>query len=221
MKKITLLFLLLTVSSWAQAKTVYITDNIQVNLKAGDHSTSKVIATLPSGTSLTFISKQRNSEYTKVRMPGGRYAFILSRDTIDKPTGRVTLEKTTLERDKLKQENEVLENELLMLKGDSVAAKTSNTTLGSERDKLALELEELKYTSTHSMKLKEERDSFQVQAVQLQKELTQVKSENQTVKANNQLDWFLYGGTAITFSILLGFLLPKLSWRSKRTGGWN
>lgn len=221
MKKITFLFLLLTVSSWAQAKTIYITDNIQVNLKAGDHSTSKVIATLPSGTALTYVSKQRNSEYTKVKMPGGRYAFILSRETIDKPTGKLTLEKILVERDKLKQENEVLENELLMLKGDTVAAKTSNSTLGSERDKLALELEELKYTSTHSMKLKEERDSFQVQAVQLQKELTQVKSENQTVKANNQLDWFLYGGTAIVFSILLGFLLPKLSWRSKRSGGWN
>ncbi len=213
--------MLLTVSSWVQAKTIYITDNIQVNLKAGDHSTSKVIATLPSGTLLTFVSKQRNSEYTKVRMPGGRYAFILSSETTNKPTHKLTLEKTTIERDKLKQENEVLENELLMLKGDSVAAKTSNSTLGSERDKLALELEELKYTSTHAMKLKEERDSFQVQAVQLQKELTQVRSENKTVKANNQLDWFLYGGTAIVFSILLGFLLPKLSWRSKRTGGWN
>jgi SH3 domain protein len=220
-KEITLLFLLLTISSWVQAKTVYITDNITVNLKAGDHTSSEVIATLPSGTALTYISKQRKSDYTKVRMPGGRYAFILSKNTIDKPTHKLTLTKVTTERDQFKQEKEDLENELLMLKGDSIAAKTNNSTLGSERDKLSKELEELKYASTHTIKLKNERDAFQIQKVQIQKELEQLKSENETLKANIQLDWFLYGGTAIIFSILLGFLLPKLSWRSKRTGGWS
>ncbi len=219
-KKITLIFLLLTISSWVNAKTIYVTDNIEVSLRSTASNKGKIIATLPSGTVLTYISKRKGSDYIKVRMKDGRHAFILGNRTINNPTNKIILVKTTAERDKFKQENEELDNELLMLKGDSTAAETNQNLLKAEREKLTQELEDIRYTSTHSIKIKEQRDSLQEQVVQFQKELEQFKLENQTLKANIKLDWFLYGGTAVFFSIILGFLLPKLNWR-KRSHTWD
>ncbi|NOQ36201.1 MAG: TIGR04211 family SH3 domain-containing protein [Methylococcaceae bacterium] len=220
MKKITFIFLLLAISSLANAKTIYITDNVEVNLRAGETNKSKVLATLPSGTALTYISKRNKSNYIKVRMPNGRYAFILKRHTMDKPTNKVALANATAELEKITKENALLSAELAALKGDNTAAQTSNESLATEREQLAKELEDLRHTATHAIEIKEQRDTLQEQVVQANKELEQVKLENQTLEANTKLDWFLYGGTAIIFSVLLGFILPKLSWR-KKSHNWD
>jgi SH3 domain protein len=219
-KKITLIWLLLIISSWGHAKTIYVTDNIEVNLRSGDTNKSKIIATLASGAALTYISQNKGSHYIKVQMPNGRYAFILKNNTVSKLSDKTTLTGAASERDKFKLENEELDNELLMLKGNLMAAETRRDTLMIERDKLAQKLEDLNYTTTHAIKIKEQRDSLQEQVVQAQKEFEKVKLENQTLKANTKLDWFLYGGTAVFFSIILGFLLPKLSWR-KSSHSWD
>ncbi len=219
-KKITLIFLLLTISSWVNAKTIYITDNININLRSGDSSKSKVIAILPSGTPLTYVSKRKSSSYSKVRMPNGRYAFILTKNTLNKPTDKISLAAITTERDKLKQENEELENELLMQKGNSTAAETTKNALTIDHEKLTQELEDIRYSAANAIKIKKRRDTLQEEVVQTQKDLEQLKLENQTLKANNKLDWFLYGGTAVFFSIILGFLLPNLGW-NKRSNSWH
>lgn len=219
-KKITLIFLLLTLSHWAHAKTIYVIDNIEVNLRLADSNKSKIVATLASGTPLTYISKSKDSHYIKVQIPDGRYAFILNSNTVNKLSSKTSLMNTTTDRDKFKQENEELDNELLMLKGDLMAAETRRDTLMVERDKLAQKLEDLNYTSTHSVKIKHQRDSLQEQLVQAQKEFEKVKLDNQTLKANTKLDWFLYGGTAVFFSTILGFLLSKLNWR-KSSHSWD
>lgn len=220
MKKITFIFLLLTVSSWVNAKTIYITDNVDINLRAGESSKSKIIATLPSGTALTYLYNRKKSGYTKVRMPNGRNAFILTSHTMDKPTNKIGLEKATVELGKLKQENDELEAELLMLRGDNTAAKTNSSNLTVEREKLMQDLEDLRYTSTHALKIKEERDSLQEKFIQTNKELEQIKLENQSLTANIELEWFLYGSSAVFFSVLFGFLLTKLSWR-KKANNWD
>jgi len=219
-KKITLICLLLTISSWVNAKTIYITDNVNINLRSSDSSKSKVIATLPSGTALTYVSKGKNSKYTKVRMPNGRYAFILTNNTLNEPTDKIALASIVTERDKLKQEIEELENELLMQKGNSTAAETTKNALTLDHEKLTQELEDIRYSAANAIKIKEQRDILQEEVVQAQKDLEQLKLENQTLKANIKLDWFLYGGTAVFFSIILGFLLPNLGWH-KRSHSWH
>lgn len=219
-KKITLICLLLIMSSWVNAKTIYITDNVNINLRSGDSNKSKVIATLPSGTALTYTSKRKSSNYTKVRMPNGRYAFILTSNTLNEPTDKIALAAITTERDKLKQENEELENELVMQKGNSTAAETTKNALTLDHEKLTKELEDIRYSAANAIKIKERRDILQEEVVQARKELEQFKLENQTLKANIKLDWFLYGGTVVFFSIILGFLLPNLGWR-KRSHSWN
>lgn len=220
MKKITFTFLLLIVSTLANARTVYVTDNVEVNLRAGESSKSKVLATLPSGTALTYISKRNKSNYTKVRMPNGRYAFILNSHIMNQPTNKVALEQATAELEKLRLENEALKTELATLKGDNTAAQTSNEELSKERERLSKELEELRYTAANEISIRKERDDYREKHVQATKELEQLKLENQTLEANVELEWFVKGAVVVIFSLLLGFVLPKLGWK-KRSHSWD
>ena len=218
-KKITLIFLLLIMSNWVNAKSVYLTDAVEINLRAGESETSEILATLPSGSELKFI-QTKNSGYTKVRMSNKQYAFVLTKELMNQPSNKNALEKAKVVITKLKQENEALDAELLMSKGDSTAAKSSHESLTKESDGLKKELEELSYASTHVIKIKDERDTFQAKFIQSNKELEQMKLENQSLTANIELEWFWYGGSVVFFSILFGILLSKISWR-KKAGNWD
>jgi SH3 domain protein len=63
--------------------------------------------------------------------------------------------------------------------------------------------------------LKNERDQLQERVVNVERDLEQFKLENQSLKDSTKQDWFLYGGLLALFGVILGFVLPKLSWRRK------
>lgn len=217
--KLTLSLLLLTLSSIATAKSIYITDSIDVQLKAGERNSSKTLKTYSSGTALTFISKHR-SGYTKVKMPNGHYAFIQTRYTMNEPPEKVVFEQAVSEAAKLKEENIQIKAELETLKGDNTVASSTNEVLSKEREQLSSELAEIRYTAANAIKLKEGRDKLQADVIQLTKELEQIKLEKKTLETSANQDWFLYGGILSLFGVLLGFILPKLSWRRK-ANNWD
>ena len=82
------------------------------------------------------------------------------------------------------------------------------------------ELAELQQTAANAIQLKQQRDQLQERVVSVERELQQLKRENQALTDSSNQDWFLYGGALSLFGVLLGFILPKLSWR-RRSSGWD
>ncbi|WP_239649780.1 hypothetical protein [Methylocucumis oryzae] len=68
-----------------------------------------------------------------------------------------------------------------------------------ERDNLSLELGELKKASSNVIELKNERDELQERVVNSERELEQLRRENQALKDTSNQDWFLYGGILSIF----------------------
>jgi SH3 domain protein len=67
------------------------------------------------------------------------------------------------------------------------------------------------------VQLKNERDELQERFVSVERDLQQVKLENQALQDTANQDWFLYGGILALVGVILGFILPKLSWRRKNS----
>ena len=91
--------------------------------------------------------------------------------------------------------------------------------MANERDQLKQELGELKKTAASSIQIKNERDELQERFVNVERDLQQFKLENQALKDTASQDWFLYGGILALAGVILGFILPKLSWR--RRSSWD
>ena len=70
------------------------------------------------------------------------------------------------------------------------------------------------------MQLKQQRDQLQERVVNVERELQQIKRENQALQDTTNQDWFLYGGILSFIGIFLGLLLPKISWHRK-TSNWD
>ena len=218
MKKILLSFVILSAGlGTAWAEIVYVTDNLNLTLRAEASNEGKVLKLLPTGTPLTVIGEKTKSGFTPVRMNNGMEGYIQTRHIQKEPPAREQVEANNKNLKALQTENAGLKAELKIVK-DSITPGTSlEKSLAIERDNLSLELGELKKAASGVIQLKNERDELQERVVNAERELQQLKLENQALKDTTNQDWFLYGGILSFFSVILGFILPKLGWRRKNS----
>ena len=221
MKKIILSVLMfVSVAANASNDIVYVADDYNLTLWGTSNYTGKV-KSLPTGAPLTSIADQPTSNgLIKVKTIDGTEGFIKEK--------YVKKEAPEHDRDDIAAKNisalqikiTKLENELKAAKEIITPGTTLEQSLATERDKLSRELNELKRVSGSAVQLKNERDELQERYVAVERDLQQVKLENQALRDTANQDWFLYGGILALVGVLLGFILPKLSWKRSRSG-WD
>ncbi|MFK5949495.1 MAG: TIGR04211 family SH3 domain-containing protein [Methylococcales bacterium] len=211
---------LLSVSTSVYAKTVYVTDHMKYTLRSNESNRSKILKMLPSGTALTLISENNDTHYSKVRTKSGVEGYILTRHTLNTPISRWYLDRANQKLEALQQEFKKTKQELEQLKGNNNETLSSNQSLSKERDQLSKDLNDLRQTAANAVQLKHDRDQSRKKIISLSNELKEVSHENQMLKDSANQDWFLYGGILSLFGVILGFILPKLSWRRK-TSNWD
>ena len=216
MKKIlSSFFILILTFGSALADTIYVADELNLALWDAPSVQGKILKSLPTGTPLTVIGKQTKSEFINVRLIDGTEGYIKSRYTKKQAPAidpKDTASKTIA---LLQSQNNALITELNALKDSLTPGTSLEKSLATERDQLTRELNELKKTAASSSQLKNERDELQERVVNVERDLEQFKLENQALKDTASQDWFLYGGVLSLVGVLLGFILPKLSWRRK------
>ncbi len=219
-KLISAFFILLLSFASAHAKTVYVTDKLSLALRSEEDNQSKIIKTLPSGTPLTVIKENKASGFSYLRTDNGTVGYMPTRNTMDEPASRSQLEVANKNLSALQADNDKLNEELNKLKETLTPDTPLEQSLTDERDQLNRELIEIKQSSANVIQLKEQRDELQERVVNTERELEKLKLENQSMKDSSNQDWFLYGGILTLVSVLLGFLLPKLS-LGRKNSSWD
>jgi len=213
-------FILLVTLSSAQADTVYVTDNLNLSLRSEENNTSKVIKLLATGTPLTILEENKSTGFVHVRLHDGTEGYMPARNTMKEPPSRSQLDVATKNLTTMQSENATLKAELNTIKESITPGSTLEQSLARERDLLSRELSELKKTAASTVELKNQRDELQERVVNVERELQQFKLENQALQDTANQDWFLYGGILALIGVILGFILPKLSWRRNRSS-WD
>ncbi|MDO8939252.1 MAG: TIGR04211 family SH3 domain-containing protein [Methylicorpusculum sp.] len=219
MKKI-LGFLIFLTSITVEAKTVYVTDDLELTLRKAENDRSKIVKMIKSGTPLTLI-EERSTGYSLVRTLNGVEGYFLTRHLLQTPPSAVLLQDANKKIEAFQKENDSIKAELAALKGDTSKIDSLGHSIVLERDSLNRELAELKMTAANAIEIKTERDRLQERVVGAERELQKLKRENQALIDNSNQDWFIYGGALSLAGVLLGFILPKLGWRRRSSGGWD
>jgi SH3 domain protein len=203
----------------AQADIVYVADDVNLALRDAASSHGKALKALPTGTALTVAGEPTKTGFIRVRLSDGTEGYIKTRYISKEPPEHDPSDTSSKNVELLRSENTALLAELKTLKDSVTPGTTLEQSLAAERDKLSRELAELKKTAGASVQLKTERDELQERVVNVERELQQLKLENQALKDTANQDWFLYGGILSLIGVILGFILPKISWR--RRSSWD
>jgi SH3 domain protein len=215
MKRNLRLLLLLFISGAASAETAYVTDRLDISLRSGESVRHKTVKMLTSGAELTVLGKNDATGYSHVRTPDGAEGYLLTRMLQKEPGSPKLVEQSGEKIAQLESQNAQLKAELETLKSDNALQ-----TLTAERDKLRMDLNEIQQAASNAIQIKQQRDQLQERVVTAERELQQLKRENQALDDSSKQDWFLYGGLLAFAGVILGMILPKLS-RPRRSSSWD
>ncbi len=217
MKIITFGILLLTATLGQAAQTVYVTDRMEILLRSGRGTEFKIIASVETGTPLTLIRENKISGWTQVRTQDRQTGWVLARFLTNKPVASVYLKAATEKLGKLTEENTRLSSELAALKSSLDKTVTQKDTLTDQRAKLSQDLAKIQHASENSLRILNERDQLQERVVNLERNLQKLKRDKQTLENSSSQDWFMIGAAVLFSGIVLGLILPRISWRRKTT----
>ena len=211
MKNSILLILISVISSVAAAEVRYVTDDLNLAVRAGTSTRHKIVKMLPSGTQVEVLKTADG--YSKIRTPRGIEGWMLTRHLMERPSARNRVKTAEQQATGLRVENQRLSSELQSLGASSSANAEHNVTLAAREGELEQQLNAIRRTSAGALKLAEQNRTFKRELIQKDKELQSLNQEIVTLRERTDQQWFLIGAIVVLVSIFLGHLLPRMRLR--------
>jgi SH3 domain protein len=206
-KSIILTLILLTFKVSAES-FVYITDQLDIPIRADQSFGQNIIRLLPSGTELSLLQSTEDG-WAQVQFDdtiGWIKSFYIS----NQPPARQELKKLTrtynankLLISKLTSEKEILDSELLIL-------KQQNIDLVIQSSKSQAEKEHIEKIYQDALKLEHENEKHIQEKLQLKAELQLAENNTQIQKDTSSRNWFIVGAIVLFFGMIIGFIVPGL-----------
>lgn len=216
MKKILLTMLLSATSLSAVAETLYVTDKLWVQLRAGPSIEYKILRNLVSGDALTVLDAPEltTDTYTKVQTANGLEGYVLTQYLQKEASAKNQLTVANNEISKLKGELETLRQERNELKSSSNKLTAESASLSKSNEQLEQELEQIKTISASAIELNSKYQQLLKDSHNLEVQVQTLTTENSQLHDTRQQTYILYGGGLVFIGILAGLILPSL--RGKR-----
>jgi len=213
--KIILLALTLLTGTAAMAEQAYVSDELEIMVRSGKSASHRIIATLKSGKRINVIERDRQSGYAKIKLSETREGWVLSRLLHKTPSAKSRLAKAEAALTTLKTKFKDSSQQLTQLSEAKGSLDTKTSELKKLNTTLSRDLAQLKETSNNAVQILQERNQLQQRVVTIERELESLKRENDMLQSSDAQDWFLVGSGVLLLGIILGFILPKVSWRKK------
>jgi len=108
---------------------------------------------------------------------------------------------------------------LLALKQEKKSLEQERSQLMEDNKKLQAELTHIRETAASAVAIADENESLKAKATQAEQTLEALRQETSDIRSGAQQRWFMLGGGAILFGVLLGLILPRLKVRRKDRWG--
>ena len=202
----------------AQAEeTAWVSDRLELPMRAGKGTQYRILRMLKSGTRLEVIG--REGGWAQVRTPGGQEGWVLARYLMKEPAARERLAKAEKrlaelqmsEGERMKRFREVSEAR------DRLQQRVA--ALEKENATLRKALADIRRTASSTLAIANENRELKKRLKQLEREMQSLTQENEALQDRSDRDWFMIGAGVLIVGILLGLVLPRL--RVRKRSSWD
>lgn len=204
----------------AQAATRYVTDSLEITLRAGNSTQHKITRMLKSGTPLQVLEEADG--WAHVSTPEGREGWVLSRFLSDQASARERLENAEKQLAQFRNGGDTLRRDLANLQSQNQRLEADNSRVTEQNATLERELRQLRVDTADTIAITRSNRLLKAKVAELEHSLATLEAETTQLRDATASTWFLYGAGVIFGGILLGLILPRVPLpRRKRRGMWD
>lgn len=205
------LLLCLAATPITLAGTRYISDQVEIPMRAGESLKYKVLRSLNSGTPVEVLSSNPKSGYSRVRTEDGRTGFVATDRLQDEPIPRDQVAA-------LKAKVAMFQEKFDKLPPSLKEVQASLDTALADKHRLEEELLSIRQAAGDAPRILRERGELRQTVADLTRQVGELEQINRELDHQNAQRWFLIGGGVIFGGILIGFLLPQVRLGRRRRG---
>ncbi|NOQ90976.1 MAG: TIGR04211 family SH3 domain-containing protein [Gammaproteobacteria bacterium] len=211
-----LVMLAVMISMPAQAKTSYVSDELQVPMRSGASNGHRIVKFLKSGTALTVLGASDDDKFIEVEIAGGKSGWIASKDVMSVPSGRDRLAAASKKFANSGQQIKDLKNSIAELKAEIRKLKKERGVLQSESTNLSNSLDDLKITASNPLALSKKNKQLKKELSKAEANVKMLDADNQQLRSNVAQEWFIIGGAVSLGSLIIGLILTRINWKRKK-----
>jgi len=205
---------LLMLQTVAMAETRYVTDKIEIMLREGKGMEHKIIGVARSNDPVEVLTIE--GEYAQIRLGSGLEGWVLARylsPAIPKPMVIANLSNEIEQtREKLKN----AQQELVRLGDEKKTLEASQSALEKKVQELTAENKDIRAGCADFIALREDHAKLSAELKNARTTLSDLSAENEELRENTRLMWFIFGSAAVLSGFIIGMYLQSLRLRRRR-----
>jgi len=196
----------------------YVSDELEITMRAGQGVKFGIRKMLSSGTKLDVIEIDP-AGYSKVRTNKGVTGWVLTRYLSNSPSARNQLASSQRKVANLELDLAKYKEEIQALSSQNSSSGTENMSLKETSQRLKKELDDLRKTASNAVALNNENRQLKEKLQQIDNQIQSLTIENSTLKDSDAKSWFLIGAAVLFGGLILGLILPRLRIQKKDSWG--
>ena len=208
-------------SSSLQAETQYVIPSSEIPVRRGQGNDYKIVALVSDGTEVEVV--ERGDSYSLVRLANEKEGWILTRFLSDDPPLTEVVATLTSENEAIKLQEEQSAQKLMLQEQQSIQkqeelsqalAQTEQKleTTDAEKAAITASFEKLQKDTANVVEIKKKMTETVNENKSIRQKLTTLTRENEELKSDERISWFLAGGGVL----LLGIIIGKITSRSRK-----
>ena len=206
---------LCALSMSALAENRWVTDEFEVMLRSGTSTKQSIVRQLRSGTQVEYLDEDKDAGYTKVRLGSGTEGWVLTRYLKRNPTARLQLPDAQAKLAKSESVTKELRRELAEVKKDRQQLQSQVQDLQSNNSSTQKQLERVTTLSADTIKVDDQNRQLKIRLSESELQIDELTADNVRLGSRADREWFLIGGAVLVVGLLLGLILPRISWKKK------
>lgn len=192
------------------AKTSFVKPSSEVVVRRGQGTDYKIIAMVKDGALVEFLEESDN--YARVRLANGKEGWMLKRFLSDEPPLKEIVVSLRTEKEALKQKELETNQKLEAITSTLSQTEQQLDATLEERDRLKAEYQTLQEDTADVVQIKTTLDKTARANKALSQKIAIIKQENDNLRNDYALKWFLAGGGVL----LLGIIIGRMTGNSRR-----
>ena len=206
--------MLLTLHGIVHAEFMYVTDKIEIVIREGKGMEYKIIGVARSNDKLEVLSTE--GEYANIRLANGTEGWVLSRyltQTLPKP---MMITSLSADIDQFKEKLKSAQDESTRLKDEKASLENSKQLLEKKLQGFESENQEIRTGCADFVKLRDDHEKLKTEMKSTRESLASLTAENEDLRENTRLMWFIFGAAAVLSGFVIGMYLQSLRSKKRR-----